>query len=290
MSNANIHPTAIIESGAKIGNNVIIEPYVVIKANVTLEDGVVIKSHSYIDGHTTIGENTIIYPSVSIGTKAQALKNRDEVTYIYIGKNCEIREFVTINSSITLPGHQTPMVKIGDNCLIMAYCHISHNSILGNRVIMSNNATLAGHVVIEDCAIIGGMTPIQQFTKIGRYALVGGLSRVTHDVPPYTIGAGIPYRLGGLNLVGLKRQGFDLETRQELSRAFRLVYRTKLRLEESLAKIEEELKPIPEIQHWLQFCRESQSKRGLIGLQQSLRSEIDFSLLEDEEPAEIVSR
>lgn len=291
MSNANIHPTAVIEPGAKIGKNVIIEPFVVIKGNVTLEDGVVIKAHSYIDGYTTIGENTVIYPSVSIGTKAQALRNRDEVTYIQIGKNCEIREFVTINSSIKLPPapgqpDEIPVVKVGDNCLIMAYCHISHNSIIGNRVIMSNNATLAGHVTVEDCAIIGGMTPIQQFTRIGCHAFVGGLSRVTHDVPPYTIGAGIPYRLGGLNLVGLKRQGFDLETRRELSRAFRLIYRTKLRLEDALIRIEAELKPIPEIQRWVQFCRDS--KRGLIGLQQSLRSEMDFGLLEEDEECVIV--
>ncbi len=284
MSNQNIHPTAIIEPGAKIGKNVAVEAYAVVKSNVTLEDGVVIKAHAYIDGHTTIGENTVIYPMASIGSKAQALKNRDDITYIKIGKNCEIREFVTINSSIKMATQEESNVQIGDNCLIMAYCHIAHNCVLGNRVIMSNNAALAGHVIIEDCAIIGGMTPIHQFARIGRYAMVGGLSRVTHDVPPYTIGAGIPFRFGGLNLVGLKRNGFPLETRQELSRAFRLVYRYKLSPEEALKRIEEELKPLPEIKNWIKFCRES--KRGLIGLQHGLRSELEYEFLEDENEEE----
>ncbi len=280
ITESNIHPTAIIEPGAKIGKNVTIEPYAVIKKNVTLDDNVVIKSHAYIDGFTTIGENTTIYPSASIGTKAQALKYRGETTYVKIGKNCEIREFVTINSSIK----ENSIVQIGDNCLIMAYCHIAHNSVLGNRVIMSNNATLAGHVTVEDFATIGGMTPVHQFVRIGSYAFVGGLSRVSHDVPPYTIGAGIPFKFGGLNLIGLKRHGFDFETRRELSRAFRLLYRSKLHFEEALERIEKELKPLPEIKKWIQFCRES--KRGLIGLQGqgiSTYAEENIDLLEEDE-------
>lgn len=272
-----IHPTAVIEPGAVIGENVTIEPYVVIRKNVTLEDNVVIKSHAYIDGYTTIGKNTVVYPSASIGTKAQAIKYRGETTYVKIGQNCEIREFVTINSSIK----ENSVVQIGDNCLIMAYCHIAHNSVLGNRVCLSNNATLAGHVTVEDHAIVGGMTPVHQFTRIGCYAMVGGLSRVTHDVPPYTIGAGIPFKFGGLNLIGLKRHGFPLETRRELSRAFRFMYRSKLHPEEALRRIEEELGPLPEIQHWLRFCRES--KRGLIGLQGILSGpDIEYEFLEEE--------
>jgi UDP-N-acetylglucosamine acyltransferase len=132
---------------------------------------------------------------------------------------------------------------------------------VGNRVIMSNNATLAGHVTVEDCAIIGGMTPIHQFVRIGRYSMVGGMSRVTHDIPPYTIGAGIPFKFGGLNIIGLKRHGFPLETRRELSKAFKIIYRSQFRLEEALDYIEKELLPLPEIQHFVQFCR--QTKRGL---------------------------
>lgn len=263
MTKSNIHPTAIIEPGAQIGNGVTIEPYAIIKGNVTLHDGVVIKSHAYIDGHTTIGEGTTVYPSASIGTKTQDLKFRGEKTFVKIGKNCEIREFVTINSSC----QENSVVQVGDNCLIMAYCHIAHNCVVGNRVIMSNNATLAGHVTVEDYAIISGLTPVHQFVRIGKYAMVGGLSRITHDIPPFTIGAGIPYKFGGLNIVGLKRNGIPLATRQALSQAFRLLYRSNLSLEEALNTIEREVEQIPEVQHFVRFCRES--KRGLMCLAKS---------------------
>ena len=276
MSKSNIHPTAIIESGAKIGNNVTIEAYAIIKENVTLHDNVVIKSHAYIDGYTTIGEGTIIWPSASIGTKTQDLKYRGEKTFVIIGKNCEIREFATINSSC----QENSVVRIGDNCLIMAYCHVAHNCEIGNRVIMANNSMLAGHVIVEDFAIIGGMTPIHQFSKIGCYSMVGGLSRITHDVPPYSIGAGIPYKLGGLNLVGLKRHGFPYEIRKNLTKAFRLTYRSGLRLSEAMERIENEIEPSPHIQHWLDFCRNSH--RGLIGLQ-GITSELQEDLSEYEE-------
>ena len=147
----------------------------------------------------------------------------------------------------------------------MAYCHVAHNCTVGNRVIMSNNATLAGHVTVEDCAIIGGMTPIHQFVRIGCYAMVGGMSRVTHDIPPYTIGGGIPYKFGGLNIIGLKRHEFPFDIRCELSKAFKLVYRSKLCLDEAIQCIEQELKPFSQIQHFVNFCRGT--KRGLMCLQ-----------------------
>lgn len=256
-----IHPTAIVEDGAQLGSGVIVEPYAIVKSNVILKDRVVIKAHAYIDGNTTIGEGTTIYPSASIGTKTQDLKFRGEKTFVKIGKNCEIREFVTINSSC----QENSVVEVGDDCLIMASCHVAHNCVLGNRVIMSNSATLAGHVTVDDYAIIGGLTPVHQFVRIGRYAMVGGMSRVTHDISPYTIGAGVPFKLGGLNIIGLKRQGIPLHTRKELSKAFKILYRSKLHLEEALERIEKEVEPLPEVLHWLTFCRES--KRGLMGMQ-----------------------
>lgn len=256
-----IHPTAVVAPGVSIGRNVIIEPYAVINSpHVVLEDDVIIKSYAYIDGHTTIGAGTTIYPGACIGTKTQDLKYRGEKTFVKIGKNCDIRENVTINSSC----HENSVVQVGDQCLIMAYCHVAHNCVVGNKVIMSNNATLAGHVTIEDCAIIGGMTPIHQFVRIGRYAMVGGMSRVTHDIPPYTIGAGIPYKFGGLNIIGLKRHGFPLEIRRELSKAFKLLYRSHLHIEDALERIQQECKPSVEIQHFVQFCRTT--KRGLMCL------------------------
>jgi UDP-N-acetylglucosamine acyltransferase len=262
MSQSNIHPSAIVEPGAKIGSNVTIEAYAVIKGTVTLEDNVVVKSHAYIDGNTTVGAGTVIWPSASIGTKTQDLKFKGEETFVVIGKNCEIREFATINSSC----NENSIVRVGDHCLIMAYCHVAHNCEIGDSVIMANGAMLAGHVVVEDFAIIGGMTPVHQFSRIGKYAMVGGLSRVTHDVPPFTMGAGVdPYKLGGLNLVGLKRHGFPLEIRRSLAKAFRLTYRSGLRMAQALERIEGEIEMNPHVKHWIDFCRNS--KRGLIGFQ-----------------------
>lgn len=253
-----IHSTAIIEKGAELGEGVIVEPYAVVKKNVILHDRVLIKSHAYIDGHTTIGEGSEIFPSASIGTEPQALKYSGEKTTVQIGKNCKIREFVTINSSL----EEGSEVVVGDHCMIMAYCHIAHNSVIGNHVVMSNNATLAGHVQIEDYAIIGGMTPIHQFVRIGGYSFVGGLSRITQDVPPFTIVAGIPPKYGGLNLVGLKRHGFSLDVRRELSKAFRICLRSECSVEDAIKKCKTELKQCPEVEQWIQFFLKTQ--RGII--------------------------
>ena len=230
---SNIHPSAIIEPGAKVGRDVTIEAYAIIKGTVILEDGVCIKSHAYIDGHTTIGEGTTVWPSASIGTQTQDLKFKGEKTFVRIGKNCSIREFVTINSSC----NENSEVVVGDNCLIMAYCHIAHNCVLGNNVIMANGAMLAGHVEVGDFANLGGMTPVHQNVRIGAHAMVGGFSRVTHDVPPFSLGAGAPYEVGGLNLVGLKRRGFALEDRMELTKAFKMTYRSGVNPTEAIKRL-----------------------------------------------------
>ncbi len=275
MSKSNIHPTAIVEPGAKIGQNVTIEAYAVVKSSVTLKDNVVIKSFVYVDGNTTIGEGTVIWPSASIGTKTQDLKFQGEKTYVEIGKNCEIREFVTINSSC----QEGSTVKVGDNCLLMAYCHVAHNCEIGNNVIMANGAMLAGHVIVEDFVIIGGMTPIHQFCRVGRNAMVGGLSRITHDIPPYTIGAGSPYKIGGLNIVGLKRRGFSFEERKSLYQSFKITYRMGLSFSDALDLIEKQVPLNQHVAHWLFFCRTS--KRGLIGLNSS------EGVLQEEEEEEL---
>jgi len=277
MTKPNIHPTAIVDPQAKIGKGVTIEAYAIVKGNVVIEDDVMIKSYVYLDGYTTIGQGTVIWPSACIGTKTQDLKFRGEKTYVKIGKYCEIREFVTINSSC----HENSIVEIGDNCLIMACCHVAHNCVVGNRVIMANNVLLAGHVEIEDFAVIGGMTPIHQYVRIGKYAMVGGLSRVTHDVPPYLIGASVPFKMGGLNLVGLKRHGVPYSTRRELAQAYKILYRSGLPLEEAFDKIEKHVEPIDEVLHFLNFCRAS--RRGIIGL---LGSRLDLEQQETEEELE----
>ncbi|MCH9630513.1 MAG: Acyl-[acyl-carrier-protein]--UDP-N-acetylglucosamine O-acyltransferase [Chlamydiia bacterium] len=263
-----IDPRAVVEEGARIGNNVTIEPYAIIKKTVTIGDDCVIKSHAYIDGNTTIGKGTVIWPSASIGTQTQDLKFEGETTYVTIGENCHIREFVTINSSCK----EGSVVKVGDNCLIMAYCHVAHNCEVGNHVVMSNNSMLAGHVVVEDHVVIGGMTPIHQFVRVGSHSMVGGFSRVTHDVPPYTIGAGVPYKLGGLNLIGLRRRGFGLEKRLRLSKAFKLTFRSDLQMDDALAQLADDAE-FPEIEHWIDFCKKS--KRGFPGPQDTVNCEED---------------
>jgi UDP-N-acetylglucosamine acyltransferase len=274
---------AQVEEGAKIGKGVVIEPYAIVKANVTLEDNVVIKSFAYIDGYTTVGEGTTIYPSACIGTRTQDLKFRGEKTFVKIGKRCQIREYVTINSSC----QENTTVEVGDDCLIMAYCHVAHNCRLGNRVIMSNNATLAGHVEVEDCAIIGGFTPIHQFVRIGAYAMVGGMTRVGQDIPPYTIGGDIPFRLAGINRIGLRRHGFDLDLRKELIKAFRLLYRCDLPVNDALDRIESECHPFEEVAHFVEFCRNS--KRGLIGFAKQPENVDEQLALEEEEEERALS-
>lgn len=277
-STCKIHPTAIIEPGATLGKNVVVEPFAFIDNHVTLGDNVVIKAYANITGHTTIGEGSTVYPYASIGHRPQALKFKGEKTYIFIGKGCEIREGVTIHSSL---GEES-QTKIGDHCMIMAYCHIAHNCILGNHVIMGNNAALSGHVELEDYARIGGMTPVHQFVRIGTFAMVGGLSRIARDVPPFTLGGGIPWKFGGLNLIGLKRHGFPLERRRELSKAFRLMYRSGISPQEAIEAIEKQLQPYPEILHWIDFYH--RSKRGWMDHEFTTEASMhECTLLEEEE-------
>jgi len=273
---SNIHPTAVIDSSTKIGKSVVIEPYVVIKGTVAIGDDVTIKSHVYLEGNISIGEGSVIYPGASIGTKAQANMATigsnslgDVVSRVTIGRHCEIREFVTINS----PYNEGSVVSVGDHCLIMAYCHIAHHCKVGKHVIMTNGVTLGGYVEVEDYAHIGGLTPIHQFVRVGCFAMVGGLSRVVNDIPPYTLGGGNPYRLGGLNLVGLKRHKFRLNLRKNLTKAFKLTYRSGYRLDEALRRVSEEVELSEEIQHWIDFCKHS--KRGLIGLQPAVNIGLD---------------
>lgn len=264
-----IHPQAFIEEGAVIGKHVTIEPFAIIKKGVVIGDHVTIGSHAYLDGQTTIGEGTRIFPGAVIGTPPQSTRYRGEPTFIRIGKQCVIREHCTIHSSV---GEGTG-VTIGDGCMLMVDTHIGHNCTVDDYVTMANNATLAGHVTVGKYAIIGGFTPIHQSCSIGCYAMVGGMSRVNQDVPPFTIGGDIPYRMGGLNLVGLKRRGFSFETRSALAEAFRLVYRSQLPLDKALDHIERDLPPLSEIMQWVEFCRNS--KRGLVGFHAPRKKIVD---------------
>lgn len=255
---AKIHPTAIVHPKVQIGQDVEIGPYVVINSpHVILGDGVVLKSHVYLDGHVTIGKGTVIWPFASIGSQTQDLKYKGEVTYVEIGENCQIREYVTINSSC---GEGTKVV-IGNQCLIMAYCHVAHNCFVGNGVIMSNGATLAGHVTVGNHAILGGVCAVHQYTRIGDYAMVGGGSMVGQDLPPFCIGTGFPLRVVGLNVVGLKRHKFSFELRKQLIRAYRLTYQSNLPWDQAREQIVEELGLNESLNIWIHFC--DQTVRGL---------------------------
>ncbi|MCK4938928.1 MAG: acyl-ACP--UDP-N-acetylglucosamine O-acyltransferase, partial [Rhodospirillaceae bacterium] len=205
----NIHPTAIVEDGAKIGDEVEIGPYSVIGPNVTIESGVKIFSHVVVGGVTSIGSGTRIFPFASIGSEPQDLKYGGEVSRLEIGSNNTIREHVTMNPGTEGGGLLT---KVGDNCLFMVGAHVAHDCQIGNNVILVNNATLAGHVEVGEFAIIGGLSAVHQFARIGKHAMLGGMSGAESDVIPYGMVIGNRGGLSGLNLVGIKRRGFDRET------------------------------------------------------------------------------
>jgi UDP-N-acetylglucosamine acyltransferase len=201
-----IHPTAIIEDGAKIGDNVAIGAYSIIGKDVSIGDGTVVKSHVVVEGITEIGKNNTIFQFASIGAIPQDLKFGGEPSRTIIGNDNSIREFVTIHAGTKGGIMET---RIGNKCLVMAYCHIAHDCVVGNNVVLANNATLAGHVIVEDNVVIGGLSAIHQFVRIGKGAMIGGMSGVESDVIPYGAVMGERANLAGLNLVGLKRQNLD---------------------------------------------------------------------------------
>jgi UDP-N-acetylglucosamine acyltransferase len=216
-----IHPTAIVHPDAKIGKNVKIGPYSIVGPYVELGDEVELKPHVVIDGRTTIGSKTVIYSFAAIGYETQDQKYNGEPATLEIGSENIIREHVTINPGTEGGGMRT---SIGNNCLLMVGVHIAHDCIIGNNVIMANNATLAGHVEIEDFVTIGGLAACLQFVRIGHHAMIGGMSAVDRDVIPYGLVSSEHANLVGLNLVGLKRRGFDRATIHALRNAYRLLF------------------------------------------------------------------
>ena len=216
-----IHPTAVIEAGAKIGNGVSIGPFSIVGPDVELADGVELVSHATVWGHTTVGPNTRIFPFSSIGHQPQDLKFQGEVSHLVIGANNVIREHVTMNPGTEGGGMET---NIGNNCLFMIGAHVAHDCQIGDHVILVNNATLAGHVTIQEWAIIGGLAAVHQFVRIGKHAMVGGKTGVAEDVIPYGSVIGNRARLSGLNIIGLKRRDFSRDDIHNLRKAYRLIF------------------------------------------------------------------
>ena len=246
-----IHETAVIYPGARLGRDVEVGPYSVIGENVFIGDGTKIGSHVVVEGWTTIGKECRIHHGACLGGPPQDLKFKDEKTFLYIGDNTTIREYATIHRA-TGEGEET---RVGSNCLIMGAVHIAHNCQVGNYVIMSNTAGLAGHVVVEDRAIISGLTGVHQFVKIGRNAMVGGASKVVQDVPPFVIADGRPARVCGLNSVGIARAGLSEDVRKNLKRAYRMLYRSGMKLSDAIVAMEQELDSSEPVDHLLRFLR-----------------------------------
>lgn len=255
---ADIHDTAIVHQGAKISKNVKIGPYSIIGENVEIGEGTEIGPHVVIRGWTRIGKNNKIFHGASIGFIPQDLKFDGEKSYLYIGDNNTIRENVTIHRGTEEGGGET---RVGNNNLIMAYCHVAHDCKLGNHIVMGNAVNLAGHVVVEDHAVITGLTGVHQFVQIGSIAMVGAHSKVVKDVPPYILVDGHPARVNGINVVGLRRNGLKPELRSEIKRAYKILYRSNLNMDEAIQKMDQELDASKEIEHFLRFLRNVQ--RGI---------------------------
>lgn len=227
-----IHPTAIIEDGATLGADVRVGPYCIVGSQATLGDGVEVVSHAVVTGRTKLGARARVFPFASIGHQPQDLKYHGEPSTLEIGANVVIREHVTINPGTENGGMIT---KIGDNCLIMIGVHIGHDCIIGNNVIMSNNVTFAGHCRVDDYVVMSGYSGATQFVHIGAHAFVGGLSKVERHLIPYGAATGNPAELSGLNLVGLKRRGFDREAIHNLRTAYRMIFASEGTLRERVA-------------------------------------------------------
>jgi UDP-N-acetylglucosamine acyltransferase len=254
----NIHPTAIVDKGARIGEDVNVGPYTIIENKVTIGNNTHIASNALIASGTILGEHCKIHHGAVLGTNPQDLKFEDEETFLQIGNNTTIREYATLNRGTT----HSIYTRVGNNCLIMAYAHVAHDCQIGNNVIMANSVNLAGHVIIEDFVGIGGITPVHQFVRIGEQSFIGGGFRVPKDVPPYILAMGEPLRFAGLNKTGLQRRGFSNETLSQLNQAYKILYRQNNTKNEAIDIISEKYSEVPQVMHLVEFLKKSE--RGII--------------------------
>ena len=252
-----IHPTAIIHPRAQLGADVNIGPYCIVGPGVRLGDRTSLLGHVFMDGNTTVGDDSVIFPFASIGTQTQDLKFKGGQTRVEIGGHTTLREYVTVNSGT----NEGDVTRVGSGCHIMAYCHVAHQCAVGDGVIMSNLATLAGHVIIEDRAVIGGMTGIHQFVRVGTLSMVGACSKATMDIPPYMIADGNPAALHGPNNVGLQRNNVSAESRTLIKEAYRILCRSGLSTSQALERINAEIAPCAEIDNLVAFIKASE--RGI---------------------------
>jgi UDP-N-acetylglucosamine acyltransferase len=258
---AQIHPSAIIEPGARIGAGCRIGPYSIVGASVVLEEGVELTSHVVIEGMTTIGAEARLSPFASVGLPPQDLKYKGEPTGVVIGARTQLREHVTVHrGSVGGEG----MTRVGADCLLMACSHVGHDSRLGDRVILANNVMLGGHVQLGEQCFLGGGAAIHQMVRVGRHAMVGGLAGVTNDIPPFGNVFGLPARLVGLNVVGLRRRGFSRENLHALRAAFRLLFRDPGTFAARMDAAEQRFAGDALVGEVLAFLRAADRKRELI--------------------------
>lgn len=252
-----IHPSAVVERGAQLGEGVRIGPFCHIGPQVVLGDEVRLHSHVVVDGYTRIGSGTVIFPFASIGHPPQDLKFQGEPSELIIGCNNRIREHVTMNPGTRGGGMIT---RVGDSGLFMVGSHVAHDCIVGDHVILANNATLAGHVTIGDYAVLGGLSAVHQFVRIGAHAMIGGMSGVENDVIPYGLVMGDRARLSGLNLVGLERRGFVREDIRNLRAAYRMLFAPEGTLAERLEEVARAFASHAQVSEILSFIRTKSSR------------------------------
>jgi UDP-N-acetylglucosamine acyltransferase len=253
-----IHPTALVDAGAEIGDDVDIGPFAIVGENCRIGDGCVVAARATLERNVILGTGVKIGIGSVLGGDPQDLKFKGELTTVEIGDGTTIREYTTINRGTT----QSYKTTVGKNCFIMSYVHLAHDCHIGDGVILVNSVQLAGHVSVGEKAIIAGASAAHQFVKIGQYAFVGGCSRISQDVPPYIKAVGNPIKLYGLNSVGLQRNNFPEEVVRELKRAYRLFFRSELNVSQAKERAATELKPFPEVQELLRFVEES--GRGVV--------------------------
>jgi UDP-N-acetylglucosamine acyltransferase len=258
MTKPRIHPTAIISSDAEIAPDVEVGAYAIIGDNCKVLSGCVISARASLESNVLLGYNVKVGVGSILGGPPQDLKYAGEETTVEIGDGTVIREYTTINRG-TAHSFKT---TVGRNCLLMSYVHLGHDCHIGNNVILSNVVQLAGHVTVEDKAIISGLSAAHQFVRIGRQSFIGGMSRVSKDIPPFLKAVGNPVKLYGLNTVGLQRNGMDEDTIRELKRAYRLLFRSEMNVTQAIEHAQTELEPLPEVKELIGFVEASE--RGVV--------------------------
>ncbi len=253
-----LHPTALIDSTAELGANVQVGPYAIVGEHCVVGDGCILEPRAILERNVRLAPNVSIGVGSVIGGDPQDLKFQGEETWVEIGEGTRVREYSTINRGTA----ESRKTSVGSGCFLMSYVHLAHDCHIGDGVIISNGTQVAGHVTIEDKAILSGLVAVHQFVKIGRYAFVGGCSRVAKDVPPFLKAVGNPIKLYGLNSIGLQRAGFPEDVVRELKRAYRLFFRSELNLSQAMERAQAELKPFSEVDQFVRFLGES--GRGVV--------------------------